>query len=64
MERASALAKGELVAPTQYLIPSGKFFATLSVIASELAQGTRKSQVVDSQFSIGSYPSIFEAAGN
>mmetsp|Transcript_4668 Transcript_4668/g.5386 ORF Transcript_4668/g.5386 Transcript_4668/m.5386 type:complete len:240 (-) Transcript_4668:692-1411(-) len=59
MSLASIFANGEFVAPTQYFTPSGKFSATSSVIANELAHGTKKSHDVDAQSSIGVHPSIF-----
>mmetsp|Transcript_1797 Transcript_1797/g.3956 ORF Transcript_1797/g.3956 Transcript_1797/m.3956 type:complete len:214 (-) Transcript_1797:182-823(-) len=61
---ASWLAKGELVAPAQYRMLSGKFLATSSVMASELAQGTKKLAGVEVQSSIGWHPSILALSGN
>mmetsp|Transcript_295 Transcript_295/g.634 ORF Transcript_295/g.634 Transcript_295/m.634 type:complete len:213 (-) Transcript_295:365-1003(-) len=58
---ASGLQKGELVAPVQNRIPSGKFLAMSSVMAREFAQGTKKSQEADVQSSIGVHPSIADA---
>jgi hypothetical protein len=60
---ALSLAKGEFVAPTQYLMPSGKAAATSSVMARELAHGTKKSHGVLAQSLIGVHPSILAASG-
>ncbi len=61
---AFSFANGEFAAPTQYLIPSGKFAATSSVMAKELAHGTRKSHGVLVQSSILSHPGISAASEN
>ena len=61
---AFSLANGEFVAPTQYLIPSGKPAATSLVMAREFAHGTKKSHGVLAQSLMGVQPSILVASGN
>ena len=60
---APASANGLLAAPTQNRTPSGKALATPSVMASELAQGTRKSQGAAAQSRTGTHPATSAAPG-